>query len=58
LQEKFIGVPEHELVAILHKFEKQGIIYHEDNHYLSLPLSLRKVTNRASPDEIKKLSFS
>jgi len=58
LQEKFIGVPEYELTAILHKFEKQGIIYQEDNHYLSLPLSLQKVTNRVSPEEIKKLPLS
>ena len=58
LQEKFLDVPEHELLAILHKFEEQGIIYQENNHYLSLPLSLQKITNRASPEEIRKLPLS
>ena len=55
LQEKFPNVPEHELVAILNKFVEQGIIYREDDRYLSLPLNLRKVTNRTSSKEMEEL---
>ena len=35
------GIPEYQLAAILHSFEKNGIVYREDNYYLSLPLSIR-----------------
>ncbi|MFH1101721.1 MAG: RiPP maturation radical SAM C-methyltransferase [Methanobacteriota archaeon] len=38
LQEQHPDIPDYQLAAILHSFEKNGIIYQEDDLYLSLPL--------------------
>ena len=41
LQKRFPDVPEFELVAILQSFEQNGLVYVEDDSYLSLPLRCR-----------------
>jgi len=38
LQQVLPEIPEYQLAAILHTFEKNGIVFKEDNFYLSLPL--------------------
>jgi ribosomal peptide maturation radical SAM protein 1 len=38
LEERFSNIPNYELTAILYTFEKNGIVFKEDNYYLSLPL--------------------
>jgi len=42
LQEKLSHIPENELVNMLKIFEETGIIFQEDNHYLSLPINYSK----------------
>jgi ribosomal peptide maturation radical SAM protein 1 len=42
LQEKFSNIPDYHLAAVLHSFEKNGIVFREDNYYLSLPLDYKK----------------
>ena len=42
LQEKFSNIPDYELAAVLHSFEKNGIVFREDDYYLSLPLDYKK----------------
>lgn len=46
LQEKFPEIPDFQLTAILETFEQSGIVFKEDDRYLSLPLrySLVKVS--------------
>lgn len=41
LQERFPDVPDYQLAAILHTFEENGIVFREEDSYLSLPLSLK-----------------
>ncbi|PNX46791.1 MAG: hypothetical protein BV459_05720 [Thermoplasmata archaeon M11B2D] len=41
LQKRFLNVPEFELIAILQSFEQNGLLYVEDENYLSLPLRCR-----------------
>jgi ribosomal peptide maturation radical SAM protein 1 len=38
LQERFLDIPSNQIVQILEGFEQSGIIFHEDDCYLSLPL--------------------
>jgi len=38
LKETFSQIPDYQLAAILHTFEKSGIVFKEDDFYLSLPL--------------------
>jgi len=38
LQRRFLDVPEFKLTAILQSFEQNGLVFTEDNQYLSLPL--------------------
>jgi hypothetical protein len=38
LQERFPDVPSSQLIGILESFEQSGIVFHEDDYYLSLPL--------------------
>ncbi len=38
LRERFSDIPEFKLAAILEAFEQSGIVFHEDDCYLSLPL--------------------
>jgi len=42
LSEKFSYIPDYQLVSILRTFEKMGIVFVEDNYYLSLPLDYNK----------------
>ena len=51
LHERFPNVPSDKLVGILKVFEQSGIVYREDEYYLSLPLTLVKLANR--PDLTK-----
>jgi ribosomal peptide maturation radical SAM protein 1 len=50
LQRRFLDVPEFKLAAILQSFEKNGIVYTEDDSYLSLPLRCR-LTNTQDKEE-------
>jgi len=43
LQDKFSDIPDYQLAAILHSFEKSGIVFKEDEWYLSLPLNYERV---------------
>ncbi|MCX6667410.1 MAG: RiPP maturation radical SAM C-methyltransferase [Euryarchaeota archaeon] len=38
LKERFPDIPDHQLAEILETFEQSGIVFHEDDCYLSLPL--------------------
>jgi hypothetical protein len=38
LQQRFINVPEFELIAMLQSFEQNGLVFVEDKHYVCLPL--------------------
>lgn len=40
LQERFVEIPEYELTAILQSFEKNGLVFVEDDQYLCLPLRI------------------
>jgi len=53
LKEKFSDAPEFKLVATLYTYEKMGIVFQEDNYYLSLPLNYKKCVGITS--EKKKL---
>lgn len=43
LQERFSNISENDLKNILNNFEETGIVFQEENQYLSLPLSYCKV---------------
>ena len=43
LTKQFAHIPDFKLAAILETLESNGIVYQEDNHYLSLPLQLKKL---------------
>ena len=43
LQKKFPNTADYELSAILNSFEKTGIVFREDNYFLSLPLDYKKI---------------
>ena len=43
LQDKFKDMPDYQLAATLHSFEKIGLVFKEDEWYLSLPLDYSKV---------------
>ena len=51
LQERFPGIPEFELVAILQSLEQNGLVMEEDKQYLSLPL---RYQNKLSQKPIEK----
>jgi hypothetical protein len=38
-----LDIPDFKLAAILHTFEKTGLVFNEDNHYLSLPLQNKPI---------------
>lgn len=46
IQKKLTTTPDYELAAILNTFEKQNIVFREDNHYLVLPLNYQKMRNQ------------
>ncbi|MFX0139414.1 MAG: RiPP maturation radical SAM C-methyltransferase [Candidatus Hodarchaeota archaeon] len=43
LSEKLSQIPDFKLASILRTFEKSGIVFVEDNFYLSLPLDYKKI---------------
>jgi len=53
LQGRFPNIFDHELAAILHTFEQNGIVFREDDNYLSLPLSYRVMMGSVSEKESK-----
>jgi len=58
LQDNFINIPEHMLVSILRSFEESGIIFREDDLYLSLPLCYKKVSSRSIKKEPETACFA
>jgi len=58
LQSCFSDVPDFQLAAILHGFEKNGILFKEDNFYFCLPLSYNKIMNINNKEEINTLVYS
>jgi ribosomal peptide maturation radical SAM protein 1 len=46
LRKKFPQIPEYQLAAIMHTFEKKGIVFREDDYYLSLPLRYNLVVGQ------------
>jgi len=48
LQKRFLDIPEYQLAAILDTFEQSGIVYREDDLYLSLPLRYNLVTQETT----------
>lgn len=55
LRETFSHIPEYQLVAILHTFEKNDIVFREDNHYLNLPLHHGQVISKFPKREVQQL---
>jgi ribosomal peptide maturation radical SAM protein 1 len=51
LQQQFANIPEFELVAILQSFEQNGLMFVEDDLYLSLPLRCSVGTHPATMKE-------
>lgn len=57
LKERFLGVPDQQLVEILQTFEQNGIVFHEDDYYLSLPLRCNtKVVSQPVKEEFLLVS--
>jgi hypothetical protein len=52
LSEILSHIPDHQLSAILHTFEQKGIVFKEENMYLSLPLSYSKVYRGLKKEKI------
>ena len=50
----FSHIPDHQLAAILHTFEKNGIVFQEDNYYLSLPLRYSQVIYQLPKRELQQ----
>ena len=38
LQQRFVNIPEYELIAMLQSFEQNGLVFVEEDQYLCLPL--------------------
>jgi hypothetical protein len=55
LQQRFSQVPEFKLVAILQSFEQNGLVFVEDDQYLSLPL---RFSVGARPEIVKECPVS
>jgi len=51
LQTRFSNIPEYHLAAILHTFESKGIVFQEDNRYLSLPLCYKNTSYKLFKEE-------
>ncbi len=52
LEEKFSNIPNYQLTAILYTFEKNGIVFKEDNYYLSLPLQYNVKSSKYAKKEL------
>ena len=46
IQEEFLHLEDFKLAAIMHSFEENGIVFREDNYYLSLPLSYSTINKK------------
>ena len=51
IQEEFSELEDFKLAAIMHSFEESGIVFREDNYYLSLPLSYSIISQKEKIDE-------
>jgi len=51
LQTRFSNIPEYHLAAILHTFESKGLVFQEDNRYLSLPLCYKNTSHKLFKEE-------
>jgi ribosomal peptide maturation radical SAM protein 1 len=51
LQEKLTNIPENDLRNILKIFEEAGILFRENDYYLSLPLNYSKIINNYNKEE-------
>jgi ribosomal peptide maturation radical SAM protein 1 len=58
LVEKFSNIPDYKIKAILNMFEKIGIIFREDDHYLSLPLYHKQTIIDKIKDENKLICYN
>lgn len=58
LKEKFPNIPEDTLNDILKSFEESGIVFREDDFYLSLPLCYKKVSSRSIKKEPEAACFA
>ncbi len=56
LSTKLSNIPDHELGAILHTFEENGIVFCEDNNYLSLPLNYSQIIKKSSKIKSQELN--
>ncbi len=57
LNKKLSFIPDFQLAAILHSFEKYGIVYKEKNYYLSLPIRCYNKNIIDSDKERQKLVY-
>jgi ribosomal peptide maturation radical SAM protein 1 len=46
IQEEFTQLEDFKLAAIMHSFEENGIVFRENNYYLSLPLSYSTINQK------------
>ena len=58
LSEAYSHIPDYQLAAILHTFERNGIVFREDNHYLSLPLCYSLVSSQKPKKESQQLLYA
>jgi len=58
LQDKFFFLSESDIKTILDSFEKYGIVFREDNYYLSLPLSYSQKILQTNKKEEKSICLT
>jgi ribosomal peptide maturation radical SAM protein 1 len=58
LVERFSYIPDYKLAAILHSFEKNGIVFREDDNYLSLPLRYRHIVYQIPKKESRQIIYN
>ena len=58
LQEIFSHISETTLAGILNTFEESGIVFKEDDHYLSLPLGYNLVSSHLPKRETQQLLYA
>ncbi len=54
LKDKFSDVEDYKLAAILHTFEKNGLVFHENGYYFCLPLTSQKIKKYLFENEIEE----
>ncbi len=57
IQERLPQIPEFKFTAILQTFEQHGLVYHEEEYYLSLPLSYRQVYSKSLETKEKSICY-